>query len=116
MAAVQTELATRIRGLTDNGEEMLAYYVKLMRDATIDDKYRLIAAGWLSDRLWGKEPAIIHLNAGGIFETLIHASDDELLAYTRGELGLTLPKDIRRAADEETGETIDANWKESPSG
>ena len=113
MSAIQTELATRIRGLTDNGDEMLTFYLGLMRSKTVDTKYSLVAAGWLADRLWGKEPAIIHLNAGGIFETLVQASDTELRAYIRGELKPILPG-ARGLADEE--EAIDIEHTELPNG
>src|SRR5690606_4873528 len=116
LAQIQAELARRILELTDNGEEVITFFLNTMRSphlnikyrlaaakwygmATRGDrmvlrkkvmtsspniKYRLAAAKWLADRAWGKEPQQVHINSDGIFEALIHASNEELVAIIRG--------------------------------
>lgn len=75
---VQRELQYRIMELTDNGEEVIQFFLNTMRDDKVHLKYRMAAAEWLANRMWGKEPVEMHMTEGGIMETLIQATDEEL--------------------------------------
>lgn len=91
LAQIQAELARRILELTDNGEEVITFFLNTMRSPHVNIKYRLAAAKWLADRAWGKEPQQVHINSDGIFEALIHASNEELVAIIRGANPTDLP-------------------------
>lgn len=86
LGRVQAELAARILQMTDNGEEVIQFFLGVMRDAAVSLRHRLAAAQWLANRVWGKEPDVIHLNTGGIFESLLMASDEELERLAAGDL------------------------------
>jgi hypothetical protein len=93
LSQIQSELSKRILDMTDNGDEVVNFFVGIMRDKAIQAKMRITAATWLANRMWGKEPEVIHLNTHGIFESLVQASDEELTAITRGAFssGSVLP-------------------------
>jgi len=87
LAEIQRELASRILSMTDNGDEVVRFFIGVMRDEKVQMRHRIAAAQWLANRMWGKEPDVIHLNTGGIFESLMMASDEELERMARGEMG-----------------------------
>lgn len=91
LARLQSELSERILALTDNGDEVIQFFYETMKDKKVKIRARLAAATWLADRMWGKEPEVVHLNTQGIFETVLQASDEELLAMTRGVFESNLP-------------------------
>jgi hypothetical protein len=85
LSEIQAELSRRILALTDNGDEVIRFFLGVMRDGAVPVKYRIAAAEWLADRMWGAKPEAIHTNTLGIFESLLQASDEELRRLARGE-------------------------------
>lgn len=75
----QRELSDRVLNITDNGAEMITFFHNIMADENVKLPHRMEAAKWLSDRAWGKSPDILHLDAGGIFQDLLEATDAELI-------------------------------------
>lgn len=56
-------LPARIRELTNDGEDVVQYFVDVFKgEHELSEKHRHDAATWLADRLWGKAVASMELS------------------------------------------------------
>lgn len=70
----------RIRQLTRDGEDIVEFFARVMSDPKQNIKYRLQAAQWLADRLWGKAPDVVQIEPGDTLRWLMTATEEELMA------------------------------------
>jgi len=70
-------LAQKILENTNNGLEIIQFYLDTMRNAKNSLTHRIKAAEWLANNLWGKPTNTINVT-GNIFNSLYNMSDEDL--------------------------------------
>jgi len=71
-------LAQRILEATNDGAEIIAFFLNTMRDVKVSMVHRMKAAEWLANRVWGKPRNNINLTGKGVLAALYNMSDEEL--------------------------------------
>lgn len=71
-------LAQRILEATNDGAEIIAFFLNTMRDVKVSMVHRMKAAEWLANRVWGKPRNNINISGKGVLAALYNMSDEEL--------------------------------------
>jgi len=71
-------LAQRILESTNDGAEIIAFFLNTMRDVKVSMVHRMKAAEWLANRVWGKPRNNINISGKGVLAALYNMSDEEL--------------------------------------